>query len=301
MSAKMKNCKVCNAEIASNAKTCPSCGAKNKKPIYKKPWIYIIAAVIVVIVIAVSGGEKPVEIDYSNPEIVVAADDILSEYLANSVNADEKYKDKVVEVSGKVGAINEAYFNIDGDDDDNMFYSVAVYYAADQGDTIRQLKKDSKVTVVGLCKSTDVFSDVKLEEAKIIAEKSNLTQTTAAAQSSGSDNGSNTEAQQKENAQPETVEVDIDTLLQDYENNSVAADDKYKGKNLIITGGAINDISDKYVRIEGYDDMIWMWVNAYFSSKEQISSLKNGDNITVKGICRGDDFGDIKITDATFE
>lgn len=31
MSKKMKRCKVCGAEIATSAKPCPSCGAKNKK------------------------------------------------------------------------------------------------------------------------------------------------------------------------------------------------------------------------------------------------------------------------------
>lgn len=44
--AKMKNCKYCGAEIAKNAKTCPSCGAKQKKPT-----ALIIALIIAVIII----------------------------------------------------------------------------------------------------------------------------------------------------------------------------------------------------------------------------------------------------------
>ncbi|NOW20903.1 rubrerythrin [Clostridium saccharobutylicum] len=31
--SKMIKCKTCGADIASSAKTCPSCGAKNKKAI----------------------------------------------------------------------------------------------------------------------------------------------------------------------------------------------------------------------------------------------------------------------------
>ncbi len=42
MADKMKNCSTCNAEIASSAKTCPNCGAKNKKPIYKRWWFILI-------------------------------------------------------------------------------------------------------------------------------------------------------------------------------------------------------------------------------------------------------------------
>jgi len=34
--SKMIKCKSCSQEIASSAKSCPGCGAKNKKPIYKK-------------------------------------------------------------------------------------------------------------------------------------------------------------------------------------------------------------------------------------------------------------------------
>ncbi len=52
--SKLIKCKSCGADIASNAKTCPSCGAKNKKPLYKKWWVWAIA---VVIVIGVAGGK----------------------------------------------------------------------------------------------------------------------------------------------------------------------------------------------------------------------------------------------------
>ncbi|MCB6475554.1 FxLYD domain-containing protein [Emergencia timonensis] len=53
-----KACSVCGAEIAKNAKTCPQCGAKNKKPFYKKAWFIIIVVLIVLGVIgsALGGG-----------------------------------------------------------------------------------------------------------------------------------------------------------------------------------------------------------------------------------------------------
>ena len=51
---KLIKCKSCSAEIAKSAKSCPSCGAKNKKPIYKKIWFWVIAVIIVVA--ATSGG-----------------------------------------------------------------------------------------------------------------------------------------------------------------------------------------------------------------------------------------------------
>lgn len=51
--AKLKTCKHCGAEIAKNAKVCPNCGGKNKKPIYLRWWF--IALVIIVIIVAVGG------------------------------------------------------------------------------------------------------------------------------------------------------------------------------------------------------------------------------------------------------
>lgn len=51
--SKMIKCKTCNAEIASSAKMCPSCGAKNKKAIYKKWWFWVLA---VIVVAGIAGG-----------------------------------------------------------------------------------------------------------------------------------------------------------------------------------------------------------------------------------------------------
>lgn len=52
---KLMNCKTCNAEIAASAKSCPSCGAKNKKPFYTKWWVWVIA---IVIIAAIGNQEK---------------------------------------------------------------------------------------------------------------------------------------------------------------------------------------------------------------------------------------------------
>lgn len=52
--AKLTQCKTCSKEIASNAKSCPNCGAKNKKAIYKRPWFIVVVFLIIVLAI---GGE----------------------------------------------------------------------------------------------------------------------------------------------------------------------------------------------------------------------------------------------------
>lgn len=66
---KMIQCKTCSKEIASNAKSCPSCGAKNKKPFYKKIWVW---AIVVIIIGTIGSGalndSKDSKLDTGNKE-----------------------------------------------------------------------------------------------------------------------------------------------------------------------------------------------------------------------------------------
>lgn len=64
--AKLINCKSCGNEIASNAKACPKCGAKNSKPFYKKIWFWVLV-VIIIAAIAGSGSNKPKLVSEDKP------------------------------------------------------------------------------------------------------------------------------------------------------------------------------------------------------------------------------------------
>lgn len=55
---KMVICRNCNNAISQKAKICPSCGAKNKKPFYKKAWFIIFAIIVVIGVIGSIGGNN---------------------------------------------------------------------------------------------------------------------------------------------------------------------------------------------------------------------------------------------------
>lgn len=55
---KMKPCSVCGQDIASSAKACPHCGAKNKQPFFKKWWFWLL---MVFIMIGASGNSSPSE------------------------------------------------------------------------------------------------------------------------------------------------------------------------------------------------------------------------------------------------
>lgn len=57
MSKKLTDCKACGAEIAKSAKTCPHCGAKNKKPIFKKWWFWAIVVLVLIGAMASGGND----------------------------------------------------------------------------------------------------------------------------------------------------------------------------------------------------------------------------------------------------
>lgn len=52
INAKMKPCSVCGNFIAQNAKSCPYCGAKNKKKFYKKASFWVALSLVVIFIAA---------------------------------------------------------------------------------------------------------------------------------------------------------------------------------------------------------------------------------------------------------
>lgn len=63
--SKLIKCNSCGKEVANTAKSCPGCGAKVKKPIYKRVWFWVII-VFVVIGLASGGSGKSSESSSSN-------------------------------------------------------------------------------------------------------------------------------------------------------------------------------------------------------------------------------------------
>ena len=68
---KMVYCRNCNTPMAENTVICPTCGAKNKKPIYTKWWFILLAVIVIFSLIrAIGGGSDKLD---STPEAKVEA------------------------------------------------------------------------------------------------------------------------------------------------------------------------------------------------------------------------------------
>lgn len=165
--AKIIKCKTCGADMASNAKSCPGCGAKNKKPIYTKWWFWVL--VILIIGAGASGGNSDSsnsgssDVQVSNtdtavakPEeevVVVSAEDLAKAFEDNEVNANQLYKGKMVEVTGTIADIGEmlgsTYITLNAAEDFALTQAQCFFSDKEQINKIASLSKGDTVTIVG--------------------------------------------------------------------------------------------------------------------------------------------------------
>lgn len=68
MAQKLTVCKSCGKEIATSAKACPNCGAKNAKPIFTKWWFWAIILVVVIAVASNNGADDTTTLDPGNDQ-----------------------------------------------------------------------------------------------------------------------------------------------------------------------------------------------------------------------------------------
>ena len=109
--SKMKKCKVCSKEIASNAKSCPGCGAKNKKAIYKRPWFIVLA---IIIIIGAIGGSSYEDSTVANNETISEVEQNQDKEISNNQGGEKdvlvkENEEKVEEKKEKVEEVPKEY------------------------------------------------------------------------------------------------------------------------------------------------------------------------------------------------
>ena len=170
--AKLVNCKVCNAQMASSTKACPSCGAKNKKTLYTRIWFWLIVIIVIIAIgassnspnnnasVSVSGGTSPSE----NAEPIkataepvkalqVSAKDLLEAYSANEVKADSQYKGKLLTITGQVTSIDVMFgqTSVTVGTGEIFEFGISCYTQDSETDKVANLNKGDAVTVTGIC------------------------------------------------------------------------------------------------------------------------------------------------------
>ena len=86
-----------------------------------------------------------------------------------------------------------------------------------------------------------------------------------------------------------TVTISASKLYKEYNENEIAADEKYKGKIIEVTGvirDIGNDIMDNaYITLVGNE--YFGDIQCYFNEKSVVAKLSKGKKITVIGSCSG--------------
>jgi tRNA_anti-like len=89
------------------------------------------------------------------PAATLTADELLAEYQKNEVGADQKYKDKLIQVTGTVAGIKKApllgYFVGFGSERDADSYDIMCFLHPSAESDAGKLKIGDKATVIGLC------------------------------------------------------------------------------------------------------------------------------------------------------
>jgi hypothetical protein len=133
---------------------------KNKKSIFKKWWFWVIAILILFMLLGSGSSNKntnnaqPSQNNTAQEEqyIKITASELLSEYKANQVAADDKYKNKIIEVSGTINSIGKdvldtPYVTIGGSSD--IFTNIQCMFAKGDQSQLINLQKDTKITLRG--------------------------------------------------------------------------------------------------------------------------------------------------------
>ena len=175
---KMTTCKTCGKEMARSAKVCPSCGAKNKKPFFTRPWFIAIVALIIIGAIASGGksesGNTTAVADKTNSNnsevkdntaesttiaieyIDYTVDDLMAQLEENALKASNDHKGENVRITGKLNNIDSSgkYISL-VPKTDFAIIGVQCYIKNDETKAkVAELSKDSLVTLTG--KITDV-------------------------------------------------------------------------------------------------------------------------------------------------
>lgn len=169
----MKSCRECKVEVSSKAKVCPRCGIRGPAGMSKLAWVGGIFGAIVIIFTIVNFSKKKAEekeqLDQTltaaahTPDkssgvsassvkpafIEVSAAEMVKAYDANEISADQKYKGKVVRISGVIDTIGKDLFDKPFVSLKSKHLILGVRCAFNDESDLGKLKSGNHVTLVG--------------------------------------------------------------------------------------------------------------------------------------------------------
>lgn len=169
-------CKECKNQVSDTAKVCPSCGKKMPKKLSVIHWIGIVLLGMITLAVlsgnknshqaatSASGSSKPVE-----HATDVKIHQILSDYKNNEVNADNKYKGKLIRVTGLVDDIKKDFT-------DSLYVTIGTgaefeipviqaFFDDTKNNQLAQLQKGQNITVT--CRVDGLMMNVLAKDCSL--------------------------------------------------------------------------------------------------------------------------------------
>jgi len=101
--------------------------------------------------------------------IKVNAETLCSEYLANQLSANIKYKGKMILLTGKVEAVksdNKGYYiQLEGAIKDYISYSIDVYFKETEYNRLANVKPGQIINVIGICTGEQAIFSFRVNDA----------------------------------------------------------------------------------------------------------------------------------------
>jgi hypothetical protein len=135
-------------------------------------------AVMVLLMLTLVGCNKPKAssppAEPPKPAYTLTSEELLGEYQKNEVGADQKYKDKLIQVSGTVAGIKKAplmgYFVGLGSAQESDAYDIMCFLHPSAEADAGQLKIGDKVTIMGMCRGKTGGLQLNLRDCAIVKE-----------------------------------------------------------------------------------------------------------------------------------
>lgn len=179
--SKLKTCKTCGSQIARNAKSCPHCGANASGQIAIGISVGIVCFVCFALffngISSTSSKAKTTQAnsaDVSAPEqsYDVPSSRLLADYDNNEVDADNKYKGYLLNVSGYVQSVSvvlgDTAVLIDNGETMNITMVQCNFKSQEEIDKVSKLKKGQRVTIQGRCSGKSIY--IHLNDCKVIKQ-----------------------------------------------------------------------------------------------------------------------------------
>ena len=170
MANKIIVCKTCGAEIAKSAKTCPNCGAKNKKR--KKKLLIVLGIVIVLAVffIVIGNGDSSTQSGKTDSETVTLSETEFKEKCESVAYKDiarnpADFEGKYLKFKGKVIQVQEnnysdSIYRIDVTEDEYGLWDDTVYVTYRRSENETRILEDDIVDFYGICQGTESYTSV---------------------------------------------------------------------------------------------------------------------------------------------